>query len=594
MALVNTAAELAQRGQQVLVVDFDLEAPGLGTFELLKPSAGGAGIIDFVNQYLATGQVPDVRNFIGPVVPVGIKGGSIAIMPSGTEEAYANHFNQIDWDALYRQRDGYLVFEDLVAQWKKNISPDYVLIDSRTGYTDSGGICTRQLPNAVVALFFPNEQNLRGLTQVVNEIRAENTSERKTNIQLHFVMSNVPDLDDEDQILAHQIQSFKDQLGIDQDPLTVHHYNSLSLLNQVIFVTDRQNSRLANEYRGIVQELSVHNPEDRDGALEFIRRSEQLGPRRLLTSLSDQEQKLNLIEKAHPNDGLVLFRIANLKERLRDSETAYRLVNQAIVSGYTDPEAFLKRSEYREKNDDLTGASEDVWQMLDSVDVSPPMIIEAVSRLIRLNKLRIKKAIQSQAISSLDTDDAIWLATHFEHTNPELYFAQALLEKAYETQPKSKGNSNLIEHHLTLLYMGLGDCKKAVNLIQANKKSIVEMEIVEVFNYGMAKLGTNQSVDKDAFHRVIDIDAQESDSHDSPNYFQCLAVAHWLVGHRTKALECISTAYLKIGEMRHRNEFSCWRYRHVSPKMFIDDLDEMSHQFENNQVLTPKFITVST
>ena len=35
MALVNVAVELAQRGRRVLAVDFDLEAPGIDTFELV-------------------------------------------------------------------------------------------------------------------------------------------------------------------------------------------------------------------------------------------------------------------------------------------------------------------------------------------------------------------------------------------------------------------------------------------------------------------------------------------------------------------------------------------------------------------------------
>ena len=33
MALVNSAVTLALRGRRVLVVDFDVEAPGLDTFE---------------------------------------------------------------------------------------------------------------------------------------------------------------------------------------------------------------------------------------------------------------------------------------------------------------------------------------------------------------------------------------------------------------------------------------------------------------------------------------------------------------------------------------------------------------------------------
>ena len=38
MALVNVAVELVRQGRRVLAVDFDLEAPGLDTFDLPRPS----------------------------------------------------------------------------------------------------------------------------------------------------------------------------------------------------------------------------------------------------------------------------------------------------------------------------------------------------------------------------------------------------------------------------------------------------------------------------------------------------------------------------------------------------------------------------
>ena len=77
-------------------------------------------------------------------------------MPSGTARStYATSFARIDWGALYDQHDGYLLIEDLKEQWRQAIQPDYVLIDSRTGYTDTGGICTRQLPDASNRAVFP-------------------------------------------------------------------------------------------------------------------------------------------------------------------------------------------------------------------------------------------------------------------------------------------------------------------------------------------------------------------------------------------------------------------------------------------------------
>ena len=263
-ALVNAAVELANRGYRVLTVDFDLDAPALDTFDIMRPRKQVPGIIDFVNEYLASGQAPDARRFIGETAHIGEKGGGLWIMPSARRETYTANFHHIDWRALYDERDGYLLFEDLKEQWKRFVEPDYILIDSCTGHTDTGGICTRQLPDAVVVLFFPNEQNLRGLTRVVGDIRAEASAPRSKTIELHFVMSNVPDLDDEDSVLSGRIKAFQEQLGFRREPTIVHRYDSLSLLNQVVFTKDRPRSRLAQEYRELVREIAGRDEVDRD------------------------------------------------------------------------------------------------------------------------------------------------------------------------------------------------------------------------------------------------------------------------------------------------------------------------------------------
>src|SRR6185369_10551344 len=103
-----------------------------------------------------------------------------------------------------------LLFEDVKAQWDQLFKPDYVLIDSRTGHTDVSGICTRQLPDAVAVFLFPNEQNRRGLETVVRQIRSESETTRKKRIKLHFVMSNVPELDDEEGFLAKNVKGLKE------------------------------------------------------------------------------------------------------------------------------------------------------------------------------------------------------------------------------------------------------------------------------------------------------------------------------------------------------------------------------------------------
>ena len=159
MALVNVAVDLAQRGRRVLAVDFDLEAPGLDTFSVLSPDKPTPGLVEYVARYLDTDVAPDVRDYIAasPVVD------NLLVMPSGAARTgYASNFGQIDWQALYAERDGYMLFEDLKEQWRQVVKADYVLIDSRTGYTDTGGICTRQTAGCGDRAFLPKTSRICG------------------------------------------------------------------------------------------------------------------------------------------------------------------------------------------------------------------------------------------------------------------------------------------------------------------------------------------------------------------------------------------------------------------------------------------------
>ena len=247
-ALVNVGVELAQRGRRVLLVDFDLEAPGIDTYPLPKPKEPALGLVDFVSEYAVTGEAPEASRYIYECRNVGKQNGRLWVMPAGLQDdTYARRLSEIDWRMLYAEKSGFLLFEDLKLQWEQSLAPDYVLIDSRTGHSDVSGICTGQLPDSVVVLFFPTDQNLRGLPKVIDDVRSEASGPREKAISLLFVMSNVPDLDDEDQILEGRIQLFSETLRYDRLSAVIHRYDSLALLNQMIFTADRPKSRLARE-----------------------------------------------------------------------------------------------------------------------------------------------------------------------------------------------------------------------------------------------------------------------------------------------------------------------------------------------------------
>lgn len=596
MALVNVAVELARKGRRVLAVDFDLEAPGLDTFDLPGSQNTTAGMIDFVSTYLSTGRAPRINDFVFESRGIGDQGGGLWIMPSGAhQESYATTFTQIDWGTLYEHHDGYLLFEDLKEQWQTFIQPDYVLIDSRTGHTDVGGICTRQLPDAVVILFFPNAQNLRGLKRVVSDIRAESKEPRNKSIDLHFVMSNVPDLDDEDEILENSIASFKEDLGFKHDPMMIHRYDSLSLLNQVIFTKDRPRSRLSREYRAVTSEIIRLNPEDRLGALDFIdtaldERSRAGRIRRTPESRRPSPgritERLKKIEENHSDDGEVLFRLGSWQMDDGQFEDAERLFNNAIDVGYREPEAYLQRAYVRRGQDDRDGASADAMRTLQSENASSLQIRRSLT-LIKPEEL--KRFAESPAVTSFLPDKRLLIALRLTRSKNQMEMAAALLRPLTSDGRLSEEKRERARHELVLLSIGLGSFVDALRTIRDKQPEVSRMNIEYAFNYGMALWGERGAFVPEPFARVVELEQSRPESSPSANYLQCMAVAYWMVGRGNAA---VRSAQLAKQVMRSRGgwQFSCWRYRIVPAHTFVDDVDKLLRLIEGVENEAPHFL----
>jgi MinD-like ATPase involved in chromosome partitioning or flagellar assembly len=166
MALANVAVLLARRGKKVLAVDWDLEAPGLPRyFAYLKPKQDGLGLLQLLLTRGNSDSSSDYKSYLSKVEDTD-SGMSFDVLPSGHEADpdYSRNLERFDWHTFFREGGGDF-FEKLRAQWKAEY--DIVLIDSRTGLTDSGGICTIQMPDIVVAMFTANYQSLYGVRDVM-------------------------------------------------------------------------------------------------------------------------------------------------------------------------------------------------------------------------------------------------------------------------------------------------------------------------------------------------------------------------------------------------------------------------------------------
>jgi len=163
LALADVAIYLARWGWKVLCVDWDLEAPGLDVyFRPWLPAEPSDGVLELVEAF-RDGKPIDQRPFWLPL-PIPETEGRLHLMRAGRRDrTYARRIQAIEWTPLYDAKFG-MYLEQVRGEWQDHY--DFVLIDSRTGLSDIGAICTIQLPDILVALFTPSAQSFEGAMEV--------------------------------------------------------------------------------------------------------------------------------------------------------------------------------------------------------------------------------------------------------------------------------------------------------------------------------------------------------------------------------------------------------------------------------------------
>jgi len=189
MALANTAVLLARHVRasgndeaQVLMIDWDVEAPGLHRFftnRIQEPDyESRPGLMELMaeldqklkkiqdfeeeDQELAIYETLQDIDFQQYTLTTDI--GHLRLLEAGRfDETYGGRVNSFRWDEFHRRTPS---FFRIFASWLSE-SYLYVLIDSRTGLTDTSGICTTLMPEKLVVVFTPNRQSLTGLRRFV-------------------------------------------------------------------------------------------------------------------------------------------------------------------------------------------------------------------------------------------------------------------------------------------------------------------------------------------------------------------------------------------------------------------------------------------
>lgn len=193
MALANIAWILASHGQKVLTIDWDLEAPGLHRYFrpfLDDPELESTpGLVEFFSEFTEGSRRQALAVAAATTAPSPTQtkdsaeswfdsytnllrfacsinydfsgDGTIDFVAAGRQgPSYGALVNAFRWDEFYERLGGGVFLEEVKARLRTDY--DYILIDSRTGLSDTAGICTVQMPDDLVVCFTLNRQSIQG------------------------------------------------------------------------------------------------------------------------------------------------------------------------------------------------------------------------------------------------------------------------------------------------------------------------------------------------------------------------------------------------------------------------------------------------
>ncbi|MCX6635814.1 MAG: hypothetical protein NT090_12155, partial [Acidobacteria bacterium] len=319
LALLNVAYTLAGRGRHVLVVDVDLEAPGISGFlhrtqELAAPAvAHPRDILGLLGEAIAVlrsgGEIPEMARNLPPVSnyaravaedklsalrPRVGQTGRLDVLGTDLERDYPERLAGLGLQdlpqdrliALSRLLHFYLkaqVFPHrplgLEAFEAPLLTPyDYVLVDSRTGLSEIGGLCVGPLADRLVVITGLNDQNVWGTLRFLDEagIRPAPRSaadgpwdEADTLVEdggdnsslgpkpTIVVASPVPT--GEIAYKRERLQELERCLGI--HPISLTYHPQMALMERV-FVRDYPEEYLAGEYEKLATRIMAQVSDD--------------------------------------------------------------------------------------------------------------------------------------------------------------------------------------------------------------------------------------------------------------------------------------------------------------------------------------------
>ncbi|HBX50650.1 MAG: hypothetical protein A2W98_00890 [Bacteroidetes bacterium GWF2_33_38] len=364
LALANIAKRLSEFGKKVCIIDFDLEAPGL--HHKFKENIKGInqGLVDYIDYFNKKNSLPkSINDYVTPIKFNNKKYTDIDFIAAGNvySDKYWKTLFSIDWIKMFYKKEsqGVALFVDLKERIKKELKPDYLLIDSRTGISEISGITMSLMADEIVLLAAKNDENIQGIKQIIKTLsQPENTLTGKLP-KLNFVLCRIPYFErpDEKIIELRAVNAvdkdlrkfikendlpieFNNLFVIHSDPtleieeklLMGYQFEKEEISNQNTQRSSRIKTPISSDYLELFEELTKEKLSIEEKEMfNNLKKAEHLIEKAL--KISDQNQKLEILLEAiklNPKSDEAYSQLAVNLYSLGNLDDALNKINKAI------------------------------------------------------------------------------------------------------------------------------------------------------------------------------------------------------------------------------------------------------------------------
>lgn len=389
MALANVGWILAARGKRVVLVDMDLEAPSLLGLADLAPSPGtpdSGGIVDLAEAYVRDGCLPALEGHYHEVPGISGRGG-LWVMPAGRlDTSYQQTLAQLSWGELHPTQGTEGFVNALRASLTGTLRPHYVLVDSRTGFSDVGGLTTHRLADQVVLVFNLTRGCLEGTVRAYRSM-----TEREHPPHIVLVASPVPLVATEGTIIDRRLETARELMPLGlrygQDVIRID-YDPRLVLGDRLVVRTGDDVQAVGRYHLLAETLLGANA---DEIIPFVERATQLHRE---GRVRDAIAELQGFVDSHPDETEGHLELGRLLLASGKNEEARDVFRRVTALDGRAPQAHSGLGEALLALNDATGAVE-AFRQAEALGDTGPELYHALAA-----------ALQAQASPDLKGADA--------------------------------------------------------------------------------------------------------------------------------------------------------------------------------------------